>query len=105
MKKLSIKNIKKIRTILLIYDTLILFVAHRIALGDKCHIIESLDIALLGFILNLLLWSDWLYYKEIGKKENTDTSYNLFHIFGLIFVIFYSFIIHISAINDLFVES
>jgi hypothetical protein len=99
---LSIKNIKKIRTILLIYDTLLLFIAHRIILGNKSHIIESIEIALLGFILNIVLWSDWLYFKEINEKENTNVNYNLFHIVGLIFVILYSLIIHVSAFNDLF---
>ncbi len=96
----SIKSIKRVRTLLLIYDTLALFIMHRVVAGDKYHIIESIEIALLGFILNLLLWSDWLYYKE-ASEEDRDINYNTFHFFGSVFVLFYSFVIHISFINDL----
>ena len=39
----SIKSIKRVRTLLLIYDTLALFIMHRVVAGDKYHIIESIE--------------------------------------------------------------
>ncbi len=98
---MSIDTIKKIRTFFILYTGGFLFVGYRIKppTGETeiVPLIDAFAIAGLYIVLQLLLWSDWLYWNHLIAK-GAKINYKLFQYIGLVITLFSTWIIHMGVI-------
>ena len=100
-RAMSIDTIKKIRTFLILYSGVFLFVGYRIKppTGETeiVPLMDAFAIAGIGTILQLLLWSDWLYWNHLIDK-GAKINYKFFQYTGLVITLFTTWIVHMAMI-------
>ena len=90
---MATKLIIKLRNIILLVTSIILFVGTQIVpatnSGKTFSFLEALSVSLLLFFLHFSLWSTYMYneYKYEGFNSGKKLNYKVYQIIGLFFII------------------
>jgi len=100
---MSINIIKKIKKLLLVLLTLLLFIGFQISknrYGETATLLEAFMATLIGTGLFSIMGSDWMYYNQLIDK-GAKINYYYFQLFSLFLIVIIIFIVSIATYKGL----